>query len=124
MIEEIMVDVGENSGVTVFDIVGFAQKHLKGQHFEALRVRLDGRWLHFESCEYQGQLNEKEIPGWVKCLGTDYEPPCFFEHFLQSVRKKFPGVSFDQIKVESTLNWQRVWVEFSNSAFLFKKLII
>ena len=112
-----MLYIGEGSVVTMFDLIGFAKKHLRGQHFCALRARFESGYIHFEPCEYAGPLPEKELPNWVKIIGSSDESLCVFEHFLQSVRKKFPGIPFDQIRIEASLNWQRSWVEPNRSPF-------
>jgi hypothetical protein len=109
MIAKYMLEIGAGSKVTVFDIVAFVQKYLNDQHFCALIVRLEDDHFFFEPCPYQGQLLDSEVSHEVECFGAPEKPFCVFEHFLQSVRAKFPGISFDQIMVESTLNWLSVW---------------
>ena len=99
--------VGQGSNMTVFGIVNYAQRKFKGQSFCALEVRLEKGRLRFYPCSYQPIRNE-ELPNWVKFISAPGEPPCVFEHFLQSVRKKYPGISFQEIFVESADNYQLV----------------
>jgi hypothetical protein len=99
--------VGESSGVTVADIIGFAQEEYKGRHFCAMAVQLENGNLSFVPCEYAAQA-EPDSPRPIRLLSTTNEPTCVFEHFLQSMRSGFRGYSFDEIFVESTENWQFV----------------
>jgi len=95
---------------TVFDIVGYVQEKYKGHHFCSLAACLENGMLGFVPCTYH-PANEDALPKWVKFLSTREEPPCVFEHFLQSVRKKHPGVSFQELYVESTENYQFVGIK-------------
>lgn len=95
--------------VTVFEIVTLAQECYRGDHFCALTVHVENGNLYFQPCEYKA-LKDSDIPRWVKYLSMPDEQPCILEHFLQSVRKKFPGVPFNFIRVDATINWQYVYV--------------
>ncbi len=104
-----LLNIGAEAGATVFQVTGFAQKKYKGIHFCSLSARLIGPgYLCFEVCEYRAPLRDDEIPDRIPLLSTVDEPPCVYEHFLQSVRKKF-AISHDLIRIVSTWNYQHLW---------------
>ncbi len=100
-----------SSQVTVFDIVGYAQKHHKGEHFCELNICIRGRdsELFFERRVYDPPFLDDQIPNIILPIGSFDQPFSNFEHFLQSVRKTFKGVSFQEIIFQATFGWQRVW---------------
>ncbi len=120
-----IIDIGPSSNVTVRDITEFAQNCYKGNHFCSLLARvewciLDGleySFLYFEPCEYRPPLADNRtidlVPNLVKCFSMPDERPCVFEHFLQSVRKKHQGIAPNFIRLQFSINWQRVWVDFN-----------
>lgn len=99
----------DNSCVTIFKIVAFAQKYHKGQHFCALNIRYTSGYIEFEPCIYQGPLPDDQVSNWVMPVSFLSVQTCIFEHFLQSVRKSFPGVSFNDIHIQFTTNQKRTW---------------
>jgi hypothetical protein len=102
------IEISEEPLVSVADIVEYAQTKFKGHHFCSLRIMLlPNKRIRITRCKYQ-PIKESEIPNYVKIIGFKGETACVLEHFLQSVRKKFPGVSFYEIYVRAHHNWQNV----------------
>ncbi|MDD5165271.1 MAG: hypothetical protein PHG25_01910 [Candidatus Pacebacteria bacterium] len=97
-----LIYVGLDSGPTVFEIVEFAQRSYKGNHFCALTMRIENYYLYFEPCDYHAPLTDEQIPPLNNHPVDPLQPGCVFEHFLQGVRKQFAGVSFDQINIGFT----------------------
>jgi len=101
--------IGPDSNVTIFDLVGFAQDKYKGNNFCALASLLsENGTLLFVPCEYQAISDESVPSSSVRFLSLPGEPRCIFEHFLQSVRKRFLGIPFQEIYVEGNANYQFV----------------
>ena len=103
------IHVGHGSKITIFDIVGFAQEIYKGNHFGALAMVVENSKLSFRHCPYEAQLSDDELLDRMSCLSVrPGKSPIVFEHFLQCVRRKYPGIGFAELYYVCVGDYQHI----------------
>jgi len=94
------------SRISVFRAVGFFQKHCKGYNFCALIVRVEAQKIHLAPCIYS-PVHEEDV---MRSLSERF---ITFEHFLQFIRREFPGISFQDIFISLRENGGSTEVKLS-----------